>query len=106
MERWVSRLAASAALIAILACSGLGLCWRQITCEAHDCCADKGVLKTSSEKACSSVVVSPALVKVFPAAIHAAPTTPDRLVSVLGPIAHHDHPSALRPPAAPLVLRL
>jgi hypothetical protein len=106
MRSWVSRLSAGAALIAILACSGLGLCWRQIARDAHDCCASEGVVATSSSKACGSIVASEAAVKVLPPAVRPTPIAHELLLPFPGAPRAQGLAPIVPPKAAPLVLRI
>ena len=98
------RVAAGLALIAILACSGLGLCWQQFGKGGHDCCsADEAQLSTPA-KACAAPAATVLTVKV----------TPPPLVSALPAIAPMGHAAvcfrASHPAFAvkdpPLVLRI
>ena len=100
----VYRAAAGLALIAILACSGLGLCWQQFGKGGHDCCsADEARLSTPA-KSCAAPAATVLSVKV----------TPPSLVSALPAIAATGHAAvcfrASHPTFAakdpPLVLRI
>jgi hypothetical protein len=45
------RAVAAFTFCSILACSGLGFCWKQFAPRAHDCCEDSG---TAPAKSCAS----------------------------------------------------
>jgi hypothetical protein len=107
MRSWASRLAAASALVAVLACSGLGLCWRQIARDGHDCCSNDGVAATStSSKACASVVAAEASAKVLAPAMQPMTVTHHLLLSFRGAPLPEGFAPRLPPKAAPLVLRL
>jgi hypothetical protein len=71
MRSVASRLAAALTLAALLACSGLGVCWRQLAHDAHDCCAKDDAIATPS-KPCASAVASEATLKLVPPAVAVA----------------------------------
>ena len=95
--RWlVSRLPAVLTLTALLACSGLGVCWKQFASVKHHCCAG-GDTKTTQVKPCASLVnheasvVMPAPqaatlpVTVDPSPLADAPPIVDPLFPAKGP---------------------
>ena len=106
MDRWVSRLAASVALVAIGLCSGLGLCWSRIACDAHACCADSRSIATSRAKACPSVAVTEGAVKVVPAGVCPGADAHRLLVPLAGTLVRHGQVSTAPQRAAPLILRI
>lgn len=62
------RIAACVALTAILACSGLGLCWRQFgSAAAHDCCAADETQIATPAKPCAAPGAVVTVVKIAPA---------------------------------------
>ena len=63
----LARAAAASALVAILACSSLGVCWRQFAHRSHDCCTGGGVM-TERARPCAALVASETAVKVAPPA--------------------------------------
>jgi len=100
------RIAACVALTAILACSGLGLCWRQFgSGEAHDCCAADETQIATPAKPCAASATAVTVVKIAPAL---------SATSRIGPAEAFEFASAFRPFApplfktrsAPLVLRI
>lgn len=99
-----ARVAAASALVAILACSGLGVCWRQLARHAHDCCTDSGGM-TERARPCAAAVASETIVKVAPPA-----DTPmaieDPLLAHVAGTASVAPTSAFRPKSPPLVLRV
>ena len=62
------RLAAAFTLTALLACSGLGVCWKQFARMTHHCCPG-GDTKTAQIKPCASVVAHEAAVVMPPPAV-------------------------------------
>jgi hypothetical protein len=106
MGSWASRLAAGVALVALLACSGLGLCWRQIARDAHDCCENSSSAIATPTRACASVVASEASVKVIPPAVRTVPVSFDLLVAMRSTRVVEVSAPTLPPKAAPLVLRI
>lgn len=99
---WVRRSLAVFALGSILACSGLGLCWKQFVPRAHDCCERE---TAADARPCSSSVVKATAVDlVMPA--EAPPFLPtERFTAARDP-----HRTATDVPRAalspPLVLRI
>jgi hypothetical protein len=60
--------AAAIVLSAILACSGLGTCWKQFARSAHDCCENESAMAPA--KTCASAVAQTVAVDlVAPSAI-------------------------------------
>jgi len=71
------RLAAAVALIGILACSGLGVCWRQFASAAHHCCTGDDGGKAPEVRPCASVVAHEAAAKIVPPAVAQLPAALD-----------------------------
>jgi hypothetical protein len=101
------RSAAGVALASLLACSSLGLCWRQVASAwspGHDCCS-KGESQAAPAKACASLVAHETVVKLAPPPAVTLPAS----WSELAPL---DLPCGLPPsgrsasPPPPLVLRI
>jgi hypothetical protein len=104
MRSVASRLAAGLTLTTLLACSGLGVCWRQLARDAHDCCAKDTI--ASPAKPCASAVASEAIVELVPPAVTVAPfvlTAPTLEASLVARVAPFAAASAKSPP---LVLRV
>ncbi len=59
------RVAASLALTALLACSGMGLCWRFAERGGHECCAETDTVGAPS-KTCDSPAVGAEIAKLTP----------------------------------------
>jgi hypothetical protein len=98
---WVRRSLAVFALGSILACSGLGLCWKQFVPRAHDCCERE---TAADARPCSSSVVKTTAVEVVMPA-EALPFLATERFTALVP-----HRTAIAEPRAaqspPLVLRI
>src|SRR5262245_42611270 len=71
MRTRIKALAAGIALTAILSCSAMGLCWRQVIRMAHDCCA--GEESAGPAKPCASPVAHEMTVKLVPPAVAVLP---------------------------------
>jgi hypothetical protein len=103
MRRVFRHVAAVLALGSILACSGLGLCWRQFVRSAHDCCASES--PTAPARPCASPGGQTTVAKVVPPALAVMPILID-----LAPTSQAATGSAFAPsfPAKspPLVLRI
>jgi hypothetical protein len=101
--RVTRRLAAGLALISLLACSGLGLCWRQLATRAHACCADQGAAVTTPAGPCASAVAKATPPTLAPPAVRPAPAIDAPLTrtaaSFLSSPSRHVH-------VPPLVLRI
>jgi hypothetical protein len=104
MRLLLCRLAAAFTLVALVACSGLGVCWKQFARAKHHCCpgGDSDTTRTSL-KPCASVVSHEAAVVVPPPPVATLPVTlePAGLAdgwSAAGPIVPGKSP--------PLVLRV
>lgn len=85
----------------ILACSGLGFCWKQFAPRAHDCCEDSGM---APAKACASVGTQappPSLALPLETALPAVRFAPVVLESVGGAFV-----GVLPAKSPPLVLRI
>ena len=97
----VRRVGAVAALGAILACSALGLCWREFVTTSHDCCKEQTA--SAPAKSCASAVTSVTpfgLAAPLAATLHEGPS----LESLEHPLALF---AATRPAKSPpLVLRI
>jgi hypothetical protein len=64
----LTRIAACVALTAILACSGLGLCWQRFgSGGAHDCCAADETQIATPAKPCAASGEVVTVVKIAPA---------------------------------------
>jgi len=59
------RLLGGTALAAVLACSGLGLCWREVVLAQHDCCRSDGTT-TTLVKPCAAPVAHESKVHLAP----------------------------------------
>jgi hypothetical protein len=100
----LARAAAASALIAILACSSLGVCWRQLARDSHDCCTDRGAM-TQKARPCAAAVASETAVKVVPPAgtvitFEGPLPAPAAGTASVAPV------PALLPQSPPLVLRV
>ena len=104
MRSILARLAAASALVAILACSGLGVCWRQLARDSHDCCTDRGAL-TENAKPCAAAVASETVVKVVPPA-GTVMTFPGPVPAWIAGTASIVPRPAFLPESPPLVLRV
>jgi hypothetical protein len=99
------RVVAATALTAILACSGLGLCWQQIARGGHDCCTTDGALAAPA-KACAAAVESGQTVKLAPpGTLTVVPVIEALVAETSGSLAAAPL-SPLPPPSPPLVLRI
>jgi hypothetical protein len=100
------RIAASVALTAILACSGLGLCWRQFgSAGAHDCCAADETQFATPAKPCAAPGAAVTVVKVAPALPATGRIgTPEGVESASASRAFA--PPAFKMKSAPVVLRI
>jgi hypothetical protein len=65
MRSILVRLLGGAALAAVLACSGLGLCWREVVLAQHDCCRSEGTT-TTLVKPCAAPVAHETKVELAP----------------------------------------
>ena len=104
MRAIFARVAAASALIALLACSGLGVCWRQFARDSHDCCTDRGAM-TERARPCAAAVASETVVKVAPPA-DTVTTTDDPSLGLVASIASVVPLPAFLPKSPPLVLRV
>ena len=64
MSQGMHRVAALFALTAILACSGLGVCWRQAVSNGHDCCRSSDAALSAPAAPCASSAESVTVAKV------------------------------------------
>ena len=78
MRLRIHPLLAGIALTAVLSCSALGVCWRQVIRAAHDCCASEK--SAAPAKACASPVAHEMTVKLVPPGGRGAAGRPRRLV--------------------------
>ena len=106
MGSLAKRVAASVALTALLACSGLGLCWMQLVPrKQHHCCAPDPTSLTPA-KPCSGAVALVALPTLAPPSALASPLLAQPIVAVQmrrpDPLAA----AALPQRSPPLVLRI
>jgi hypothetical protein len=94
------RLAAAVAFIGILACSGLGICWRQFASAAHHCCTGDDGSTATQVRPCASVVAHEAAVKIVPPAVAQLPATldPESLTTMAAPGAGPLAPTKSPPP--------
>jgi hypothetical protein len=95
--------AAALVLTAILACSGLGLCWREFT-SGHDCCVDDSTLSAPA-KACASDATAVA-VTLMPPPAGAVSVVPDRPSLATAATALPASASCFALTAPPLILRI
>jgi hypothetical protein len=102
MRLLACRVAAAFTLMALLACSGLGVCWKQFARMTHHCCPGGGS-ETDQVKPCASVVAHEAAVVMPPPAVATLPVTlaPSHLADV--PLAVDPNAPAKGPP---LILRI
>jgi hypothetical protein len=100
-----NRAAAVIALTAILACSGLGLCWRVFDVAAHDCCEDADSLTASAQPCASAATGTSPATPTFPEPSlgPAATITPRHIVVEA---VHGAFGSSFPVKSPPLVLRI
>jgi hypothetical protein len=96
MRLLVCRLAAAVTLTAVLACSGLGVCWKQFARMTHHCCpgggSDAGQIKPCASVAAHemAVVMPPPPVATLPVSLDPAfladaPHAIEAIISGKGP---------------------
>jgi hypothetical protein len=102
MRLLACRLAAAFTLTAVLACSGLGVCWKQFARMTHHCCPGGGEDKAQI-KPCASVVAHEAAVVMPPPPVATLPATLELAGVADIPVAFHPLVPAKGPP---LVLRV
>jgi len=102
MREPFARAVAGLALVSLLACSGLGLCWKQFASRGHDCCEPE---TASPAKPCASAVEQGTPLKVLPPAVTVLPVGEASVAA-----ATESMPFAfalvLAPKAPPLILRI
>jgi hypothetical protein len=88
------------AFVPLLACSALGICWKELAPRAHDCCKSETPTPT---KGCAALTVTVQPESVPAPAVMAAPPLPAPSLQVLiGP----RFAPAFAAKAPPLVLRI
>jgi hypothetical protein len=103
--RWWERAAALATLAAVLACSTLGVCWRQFATSCSDeCCQQEEDASVATAQPCSSVVSHVSAARVAPPVVVAVLPYPAPLPTLLRPGVAPAHHLPETPP--PLVLRI
>ena len=106
MNGWTRRLAATAALSGLLACSGLGMCWTRVmpAAIAHDCCSGGADRISRAPQPCAGEASYVKAESVPPSAPTAMP------VALLATSTHCVRPAAFAPSFRvkdpPLVLRI
>jgi hypothetical protein len=102
----LNRLAAAVAMTAILACSGMGLCWRLVQPNAHDCCSGASHAAISVPATpCTSAATAVDAVKLVPPQVAPAlfVSTMPRPFALAFPPRAGASPLLVKPP---LVLRI
>lgn len=97
------RLAASATLAALLACSGLGVCWRQFAGARHHCCAGGEDTAPSRFKPCASAVAKQSSPEVLLPSVAVLPVQLDPARPAACPLAARP---ILPVKSSPLILRI
>lgn len=101
-----NRLAAAVAVTALLACSSLGLCWRQLGGERHECCAG-GETMSAPVNPCGSPVATVSPVKLpTPQAATALPVLSETPPAATLPPSPRAFSPSFRVMPPPLVLRI
>jgi hypothetical protein len=105
MSGVVRHIAATLALGSILACSGLGLCWRQFVRSPHDCCAKES--PTAPVKSCASPAEwRTAAVKIVPPSSVPVPAVMAEWMPTSTPVHGASFAPSFPVKSPPLVLRL
>jgi hypothetical protein len=110
-ERWshesvrtlFRQLAATIALTTILACSGLGLCWREFS-GGHDCCVDDATISAPAQSCASDATAVSA--KLLPPPVDSVSLVPQLPGPVTAAPALRAFGSSIPAKAPPLVLRI
>lgn len=94
----LARVIGGAALGAVLACSGMGLCWREVTLAKHDCCNDDGPT-TTLVKPCAAPVAHENKLELAPPSVAGEVAVLQRAVDtqVAGRAAVSGSPATSRP---------
>jgi hypothetical protein len=82
VKGWLARVAAVPVLAAVLACSGLGICWQTFAPRGHSCCEPKAATSIGSPRSCASLAERGAIphpVPLVALAVSAAPVASDRM---------------------------
>ena len=100
------RLAATIALVALLACSSAGTCWAQLAGAnaGHECCPKSGDTMTVPAKSCASTIAAVGQVDVVPPS--ASQLMPDPPAATLSAVPISAFAPAFPVVAPPLILRI
>ena len=105
VREWLSRCVAASVLAAILACSGLGICWLQFVPRGHSCCDQDAKASIGTASTCASLAL-PASVPNAVAQVALAMPTRAVTFAPVGDASHGALARVLPTRTPPLVLRI